>query len=169
MTAILVVERDSAVAFTVADAFANDLAAQVRYAGTVSLAVELIETGTYDLAIIDANMPEISGFELARRAANRNVPALLCSGNPDTLRKLVDFEVPHLAKPFAPDLLILEAARVITQAQTNIRKIRETCTQLLAASGRLEAEMARSRALVRESKAILAKSRGAKPTDETPF
>jgi DNA-binding response OmpR family regulator len=169
MTAILVVERDPAVAFTFADAFANHLAAQVRCAGTGSLAVELIETGTYDLAIVDANMPDISGFELARRAANRNVPALLCSGNPDTLQKLADFEVPHLAKPFAPDLLISEAARVIAQAQTNIRKVRETCTKLLAASGRLEAEMARSRALVRESKAILAKSRGAKPTDETPF
>jgi DNA-binding response OmpR family regulator len=169
MTAILVVERDPAFAFALADAFASDLAAHVRCVDTGRLAAGLIETGTYDLAIIDANMPEISGFELARRAANRNVPALLCSGNPDTLQKLADFEVPHFAKPLAPDLLILEAARVITQAQTNIRKVRETCTKLLAASGRLEAEMARSRALVRASKAILAKSRDAKPTDETPF
>jgi DNA-binding response OmpR family regulator len=169
MTAILVVERDPAVAFTFADAFANDWAAQVRCVDTGRLAAELIETGTYDLAIIDANMPDISGLELGRRAANRNVPALLCSGNPNTLQKLADFGVPHLAKPFALDLLILESARVITEAQSNIRKVRQTCTQLLAATGRLEAEMARSSALVRESKAILAKSRGAKPTDETPF
>ena len=33
-------------------------------------------------------MPEISGFKLAERAANRNIPSLLCTGHPDAMTKL---------------------------------------------------------------------------------
>jgi CheY-like chemotaxis protein len=52
----------------------------VRCERTGSLALRAIETAGFDLAIIDVNMPEISGYELAKRAANRNIPALLSSG-----------------------------------------------------------------------------------------
>jgi CheY-like chemotaxis protein len=47
-----------------------------------------METAGFDLAIIDVNMPEISGYELARRAANRNIPALLSSCHPHAGAKL---------------------------------------------------------------------------------
>jgi hypothetical protein len=35
------------------------------------------------------NLPEISGYELARRAANRNIPTLLSSGHPDADAKRI--------------------------------------------------------------------------------
>jgi CheY-like chemotaxis protein len=54
----------------------------VRCERTGSLALQAIETAGFDLAIIDVNMPEISGYELARRAANRNIPTLLSSCHP---------------------------------------------------------------------------------------
>jgi CheY-like chemotaxis protein len=46
------------------------------------MTLQAIETAGLDLAIIDVNMPESSGYELARRAANRNIPTL-SSGRPD--------------------------------------------------------------------------------------
>jgi DNA-binding response OmpR family regulator len=48
-----------------------------------------IEKVGFDLAIIDVNLPEISGYELARRAANRNIPTLLSSGHPDADAKRI--------------------------------------------------------------------------------
>lgn len=61
--------------------------------------MQAIETAGFDLAIIDVNMPEISGYELARRAANRNIPTLLSTGHPDADIKLRDVQCPYLAKP----------------------------------------------------------------------
>jgi CheY-like chemotaxis protein len=40
------------------------------------------------------------GLELAARAANRNIPSLLCTGHPDALAQLQEHDYPHLAKPF---------------------------------------------------------------------
>ena len=59
------------------------MAAVVRSASTGTLGAEAIETGAFDLAIIDVLMPELSGYELAKRAANKNIPALLCTGHPE--------------------------------------------------------------------------------------
>jgi two-component system sensor histidine kinase/response regulator len=84
MTAILVAEDDPGICDFLTDLLENDLAARVRCEQTGSLALRAIETAGFDLAIIDVNMPEISGYELARRAANRNIPKLLSSGHPDT-------------------------------------------------------------------------------------
>jgi CheY-like chemotaxis protein len=61
--------------------------------------------------------PGISGYELARRATNRNIPVLLCSEHSEALIKLKEHDCPHLAKPFRLDELIYEIAKVITQAQ----------------------------------------------------
>jgi DNA-binding response OmpR family regulator len=155
MTAVLVIENDPGVSFFFADALADGLSARVRCAATAMLGIELIETGVYDLAVIAVNMPTISGFELARRAADRNIPTLLSSGNPGSLTTMVEFGIPHIAKPVRLATLISEAAKVIAQAQENIRIVKTTCAKAVAAKELREVEMAQSRALMAESRAIL--------------
>lgn len=76
MTTILVVENDPNVRDFLIRILELEFAAVVRSASTGTLGAEAIETGAFDLAIIDALMPEVSGYDLAQRAASRNVPAL---------------------------------------------------------------------------------------------
>ena len=85
VTKVLVVENDPLVCGLVAELLEFELAADVRKAMTGASAVQAIDGGAFDLAIIDVLMPEISGFILAERAANKNIPSLLYSGHPDAL------------------------------------------------------------------------------------
>jgi DNA-binding response OmpR family regulator len=116
MTAILVAEDDPNICDLLTDILEVELYATVRCERTGRLALRAIETAAFDLAIIDVNLPEISGYELAMRAANRNLPALLSSGHPNDDAKLRKYEFPYLAKPYRVGKLISEAAIAITQA-----------------------------------------------------
>src|SRR4051794_13143876 len=153
MTAILVAEEDPRICDLLTDALEADLSATVRCERTGSLALRAIETAGFDLLIIDVDLPEISGYELARRAANRNIPALLSSGHPDAVAKLVEYEFPYLAKPYHTADLIGEAAVAITQAGKNIRRIKASFAKLEATIEGLKAAMAESERLM--NKAIL--------------
>jgi DNA-binding NtrC family response regulator len=156
MTAILVAEDDPDICDLLIDILEVELGAMVRCERTGSLALQAIETAGFDLAIIDVNMPEISGYELARRAANRNIPTLLSSGHPDAAIKLTECECPYLAKPYRVTDLISEAAKAITHADENIRRIKATLAKQEATTEGLKADLAASKRLVNDSKAILA-------------
>jgi DNA-binding response OmpR family regulator len=132
MTAILVAEDDPNICDLLTDILEAELYATVRCERTGRLALRAIETAAFDLAIIDVNLPEISGYELAMRAANRNLPALLSSGHPNDDAKLREYEFPYLAKPYRVGKLISEAAIAITQAGENIRRIRASFVRLEA-------------------------------------
>jgi DNA-binding NtrC family response regulator len=156
MTAILVAEDDPDICDLLTDILELELAAMVRCEQTGGLALQAIETAGFDLAIIDVNMPEISGYELAKRAANRNIPTLLSSGHPDADAKLKEYEFPYLAKPYRVTDLIGEAAEAITHADENIRRIKASLARLAATTEGLKAAIAESERLINESKAILA-------------
>ena len=156
MTAILVAEDDPGICDFLTDLLEVELAARVRCERTGSLALRAIETAGFDLAIIDVNMPEVSGYELAKRAANQNIPTLLSSDHPDADIKLKEYECPYLAKPYRVTDLISQAAEAITHADENIRRIKASLTKLEATTEGLKAAMADSNRLINESKAILA-------------
>jgi CheY-like chemotaxis protein len=156
VTAILVVEDDPGVCDFLTDVLEVELAAMVRCEQTGSLALQAIEMVGFDLAIIDVNMPEISGYELARRAANRNIPTLLSSGHPDAEITLTSVQCPYLAKPYRVADLIGQAAEAITHAGENIRRIKVSLAKLAATTEGLKADLAESNRLMHESKAILA-------------
>src|ERR1700709_99941 len=120
MTTILVAEDDPGICDLLTDLLEVELAATVRCERTGSLALQAIETAGFDLAIIDVNLPGISGYELARLAANRNIPTLLSSGHPDADVKLREYKFPYLAKPYRVTELLSESAIAITQAGDNI-------------------------------------------------
>jgi DNA-binding response OmpR family regulator len=156
MTAILVIEDDPGVCDFLTGALEVELAARVRCARTGSLALQAIKTAAFDLAIVDVNMPAISGYELARRAANRSIATLLSSGHPDANIKLREFGCPFLAKPYRIAELIGEVAEAITHADENIRRIKVSLARLEATTAGLKADLAESTRLVDESKALRA-------------
>jgi CheY-like chemotaxis protein len=167
MTAILVAEDDPGICDFLVDILEVELAATVRCERTGSLALQAIETAGFDLAIVDVNMPEISGYELARRAANRNIPTLLSSGHPDADAKLREYEFPYLAKPYRVAELLSEAAIAITQAGENIGRIKASFVRLEGTTEGLKVDMAESNRLMNESKALLA--RGSPPEPVIPL
>ena len=157
MTAILVVESDPDIGEFLTGALQVEFAAVVRSANTGALGAEAIETGAFDLAIIDVLMPDVSGYELAERAVDKNIPALLCSENPNALAKLERHGFPHLAKPFEIAELSYKAATIITHAAENLRRVKASLAQLqLTGTGLLNA-MSESERLIQESKALVAR------------
>ena len=132
MTKVLVVDNDPLVCDLVVDLMEVDLAAEVRRAMTGRLAAEAIEGGSFDLAIIAVLMPEISGFELAERAANRNIPSLLCTGHPEAMAQLQEHGYPYVAKPFKVADLLHEAAKTISATAENIARVKAAAASLQA-------------------------------------
>jgi CheY-like chemotaxis protein len=155
MTAILLAEDDPGICDLLTDVLEYDLTAMVRCERTGSLALRAIETSDFDLAIIDVNMPEVSGYELARSAVNRNIPALLSSGHSGTEAQLKEYEFPHLAKPYRIEELVEAASIAITQAAENIHRIKASLARLKATTEGLKAATAESDRLIKESKALL--------------
>lgn len=156
MTAILVAEDDPGICDLLTDLLTVEFAATVRCEQTGSRALQAIETAGFDLAIIDVNMPEISGYELAGRAANRNIPTLLSCGHPDAAARLKEFGCPYLAKPYGVTDVIGASAKAITQAGENIRRTKACLAKLEATTEALKAAIAESNRLMNESKALLA-------------
>ena len=96
--------------------------------------------------------PDVSGLELARRATNRNIPILLCSGHPDLIAKLRRFNYPYLSKPFDLDNLVTEAKRILADTDRNIRQVRASLLRVQETAAQLNAEIAKARRLVAESR-----------------
>jgi DNA-binding response OmpR family regulator len=155
MTSILVAERDPDVRELLTVILRADFAAAVVSHSTGEGAADAIATGAFDLALIDVGMRGITGYELARRAANMNIPTLLCTGHPDAIARLEAAECPHLAKPFRTRDLIEQAAAVIARAAENVCRVKASLTRLRPTVEGLEADLAESRLLVNESKALI--------------
>jgi DNA-binding NtrC family response regulator len=156
MTKVLVVDNDPQICELVADLMEVDLAAEVNRAMTGTAAAEAIDGGAFSLAIIDVSMPEVSGFDLATRAANRNIPSLLCTGHPDALILLQEHGFPHVAKPFKVADLLHEAAKAITATAENIARVKASAEKMLATAEGLRDAIEESRRLVAQSKALRA-------------
>lgn len=152
MTAILVAEDDPGICDLLTDVLKTELFAMVRCEQTGSLALRALETAAFDLAIIEVNLPEISGYELARHAASRNIPALLSSGHSDADAQLKEFEWPYLAKHYQVSDLIGEVAEAIAHPGQNICRVKASVARLAATTQGWKAAMAASERLLNESK-----------------
>jgi DNA-binding NtrC family response regulator len=157
VTAILVVERDSDICNFLSEALETELAACVTCVNTGALGAKAIDTGCFDLAIIDVRMSQMSGYELAKRAANRNIPTILSSGHPDALAKLKEFDLPHLPKPYLLNDLIFAAAQVIVFSRENISRLQISLDKMLATADSLRADLAETRRLLKENSEILSR------------
>lgn len=83
----------------------------VTYAGNGRIAFDLFPTVKPDLVLLDINMPELNGFEVAERIRylDRNVLIFFLSDRSDKADRLKGFDLranDYLAKPFYPEELL---------------------------------------------------------------
>ncbi len=83
----------------------------------------LIETGAFDLLILDVGLPDVSGLDLAQlaRARNARQPILMLTAFDTTADKLLGFEAgadDYLAKPFEFLELVARIRALLRRAAT---------------------------------------------------
>ena len=100
VTIILVVDDEPMLCDLFRGWLYNQLGADVECSLTATIGRTDDGCMRYDLAVIDAVLPDASGAALAELAANQNTPALLISGHPEVIVKLGQFGFPTLQKPF---------------------------------------------------------------------
>lgn len=84
---------------------------EVTYAGNGRIALELYPSVKPDLVLLDINMPELNGFEVAEkiRKQNHHVLIFFLSDRSDKADRLKGFNLQandYLAKPFYPEELL---------------------------------------------------------------
>jgi DNA-binding response OmpR family regulator len=150
MAKILVVD-DEPLICEVVGAF---LGAEVACAQTAAEGAALIRDGRFDLAVIDTQLRDCSGLDLAALAANENLPVLLTSERPDIWRELEQAAIPFLAKPFDRAELASKANAILGATAENIRRVKESVARLHATGDALRDVLAHANRLLDVSRAI---------------
>ena len=102
---ILVVEDDRDIAQLV-EMHLHDLGAEVTLAHDGAEALELAQTGTFDLLILDIMLPSIDGLEICRRvrSGERYTPILMLTARSSEIDRIIGLELgadDYLTKPFS--------------------------------------------------------------------
>jgi DNA-binding response OmpR family regulator len=147
VAAILFIDDDPRIC-EVIDDYLQSCHITVQCAHTGEAAAQMLAKYHYDLAIIDATLPGMSGLDLAAIAANGNTSVLLMSGYPDSNFKLHQFSYPYLAKPFTLDALRIAVARIMSERTENLARVKASAARMLANTEALRAAMAESDRLV---------------------
>lgn len=108
----------------------DDLGADVECSMTATFAAQMVVSKHYNLALIDAVLPDASGIALAELAASQNTPVLLISGYSDVIDKLGRFGFPTLKKPFVSSRLLAEATSVMRHAGENILCVKASAGEM---------------------------------------
>jgi two-component system OmpR family response regulator len=153
MNRILVVDDDPLVCEIVADCLRQDMSAYVNAAQNGRDGALLIKGYQFDLAVIDAVLPDMDGLALAELAANQHTGVLLTSGDPEACETFDRFNLPHLRKPFDLDALVGAASVIIRDTGENIRRVRTAAAQLGVHMEVLAAKQETSRRLMEQAKA----------------
>ena len=122
MIRILLVEDEEKVSRFVAKGLKAELYS-VDVAADGKTGLHYVEHVTYDLIILDLNLPELSGTELLqriRKGTNRNVPVLILTARDGIADKVKNFEEgadDYLTKPFAFTELLLRIKALLRRGQ----------------------------------------------------
>lgn len=111
-TTILVADDEAAIADLVVRIMEGEgMAAKAVYGGRAALSE--IESGLYDLAVLDVMMPDLDGFEVCRRVrATSDLPIVFLTAKDEDVDQIVGLSLgadDYIVKPFKPRVL---AARV---------------------------------------------------------
>jgi DNA-binding NtrC family response regulator len=119
---------------------------------SIKAAMELLRTRHVDLVLSEVLLSDVSGFDLAKDAANRHVPLLLIPGHPDDQWTCKDCGHPHLDKPFSMAAL----ARALPMA---IRDTKQIIERIHLSHARLTVTREHRAALVCEARQLRSESR----------
>lgn len=100
----------------------------VTYAGNGRIALELFKEVKPDLVLLDVNMPEVNGFEVAReiRRKNSKVFIFFLTDRSDKNDRLTGFQLKgndYLAKPFYPEELLARIEERLGNSSETTQKI----------------------------------------------
>lgn len=116
---ILIVDDEKLIAKTLAAIFTAK-GYEARSTGSAEEALELLNTWSPEIALIDVKLPEMNGIDLAihLRAACPECRLLLISGRPDSadailLRRPASNDLELLPKPVHPEVLLERAAQLL--------------------------------------------------------
>jgi PleD family two-component response regulator len=82
---MLIVEDNPHVADVLIDECEMALGAEVVAVETGDMALQFLARSPPTLALVELALPDMSGFEVARCAANNDVPAIVMSGHPEKM------------------------------------------------------------------------------------
>jgi CheY-like chemotaxis protein len=141
MLRILLVDPDPSVSGVLSDALTQEFAADVTCAASGALASLALHGKPWDLAVMEATLPDMTGYELAELAATNNVPGLLIAGHPQAQEKCRVLGYPHLDKPFALAALQAAATTVLRDTRRNVQRLHEAYERLAECSLRARRKM----------------------------
>lgn len=105
MPQILIVEDEAAIADTLVYALQAE-GFVTHWSSLGGEALTLLESGTFDLAILDVGLPDISGFELCKRLRRfSEVPVIFLTARSEEIDRVVGLEIgadDYVVKPFSP-------------------------------------------------------------------
>lgn len=105
MPQILIVEDEAAIADTLVYALQAEGFA-THWSSLGGEALMLLENGTFDLAILDVGLPDISGFEVCKRLRRfSELPVIFLTARSEEIDRVVGLEIgadDYVVKPFSP-------------------------------------------------------------------
>lgn len=115
---ILVADDEAAIADLVVRVMeAEGMPAKAVYGGASAL--REIESGAYDLAILDVMMPDLDGFEVCRRArAATDMPIVFLTAKDEDVDQIVGLSLgadDYVVKPFSPRELVARVKAVLAR------------------------------------------------------
>lgn len=127
MIQILLVEDDKAMSALVRS-YLTDNGYETTPCYNGREAMRLLDEKSFDMIITDVMMPEMDGFELARRVreTDKQIPILYMTALDDKPSKQLGFRLgidDYVVKPFDADLLMLRVSALLRRA--NIERCRE--------------------------------------------
>jgi CheY-like chemotaxis protein len=129
---MLIVEDNPHVADVLIDECEMALGAEVVAVETGDMALQFLARSPPTLALVELALPDMSGFEVARCAANNDVPAIVMSGHPEKMLLCQEHRFPHLRKPFSIFQLTSLATQVVREAEQNIAQLQRSYARLKA-------------------------------------
>jgi DNA-binding NtrC family response regulator len=134
MLRMLVVDPDTSVLEVLGEALTDAFGADITCAINGKAARRMLNEMPWDFAVIEARLPDMTGFELAEIIANYNVPGLLIAGHPQAQEICRTLGYPHLDKPFSLRALQAAASTALCDAQQNVEWLHKAYERLTASS-----------------------------------
>jgi DNA-binding response OmpR family regulator len=144
---ILLVQDDPVFCDGMKNYLESRAAMEIEHAPSGMLGAKMMAGGRFDVALINATLPDTPGIELAQVAANENTAVLMLSDNRRISRKLTRLGYRFLERPFSFDALLGESGRLIREREESISQIRSSTAIAEASLRALRAEVAEAHRL----------------------
>ena len=131
MVRILLIEDDSTIAAGLAYSLEQE-GWSVTCKGTLAQGRNALETGEYQLLLVDVGLPDGSGYDLCAAAKSRNIPVIFATARGDEGSVVLGLDMgadDYISKPFRPRELVSRMRSVLrrtgrTQSVVSVRDIR---------------------------------------------